>query len=280
MSHEINLKNKKNTCFIYKNDLKFNDEINLENSEFETDSVKRIYNNFKNKPKIELRIEDSKMENYKYLDLSKLDIDNNYLIRLFELDKIKYILKQIEFLDLAHNKLTYLPDLKNYPNILYLSVSFNIINQHIHDDNLIELTCHNNQIKSIKSNKLTHLNASHNDIILIDVPNINILVISYNKLNWIPSYIELKYLECVSNQINKIDNMINLEELYIGENKLKNILNMPKLKVLNCVANPLDKIKFFPNLKTLMSSTPKVSSQFVVSNISKIKTDYVISFVV
>ena len=272
--------NKKNTCFIYKNDLKFNDEINLEDSEFESDSVKRIYNNFKNKPKIELRIEDSKMENYKYLDLSKLDIDDTQLIKLFELERIINILKYIEFLDLSHNKLTFLPNLKKYSNILYLSVSFNMINQHIQDDNLIELTCHNNQIKSIKSNKLTHLNASYNNIDLIDVPNINILIISYNKLIWIPSYIELKYLECINNQINKIDNMIKLEELYIGENKVKNISNMPKLKVLNCITNPLDKIKFFPNLKTLMSSTSKISSQFVVSNISKIKTDYVISFIV
>jgi len=270
---------KKNTCFIYKNDLKFSNEINLEDSEFESDSVKKIYNNFKNKPKIELRIEDSKMENYKYLDLSKLDIGNEQLVGLFELERIKYILNKIEFLDLSHNKLTFLPDLKKYPNILYLSVSFNFIEQHIQDNNLLELTCHNNKIKSIKSNKLIRLNASHNNIDMIDVPNINVLVISYNKLFWIQSYLSLTYLECVGNQINKIDNMINLEELYIGDNKVNSISNMPKLKVLNCVSNPLEKIKFFPNLKTLMSSTPKVSSQYNVSSISKIKTDYVINFV-
>jgi hypothetical protein len=271
--------NKKNTCFIYKNDLKFSNEINLEDSEFESDSVKKIYDNFKNKPKIELRIEDSKMENYKYLDLSKLDIEDEQLVGLFELERIKYILNKIEFLDLSHNKLTFLPDLKKYPNILYLSVSFNLIEQHIQDNNLLELTCHNNKIKSIKSKKLIRLNASHNNIDIIDVPNINVLVISYNKLFWIQSYFSLTYLECISNQINKIDNMINLEELYIGNNKVNSIYNMPKLKVLNCVSNPLDKIKFFPNLKTLMSSTPKVSSQYNVSSISKIKTDYVINFV-
>lgn len=271
--------NKKNTCYIYKNDLKFSNDINMEDSEFESDSVKKIYNNFKNKPKIELRIEDSKMENYKYLDLSKLDIGDEQLARLFELEKIKYILKKIEFLDLTHNNLTTLPDLKKYPNIIYLSVSFNSIDQHIQDDNLIELTCHNNKIKSIKSNKLLRLNASHNNIDSIDVPNINVLVISYNKLFWIQSYLDLTYLECIGNQIIKIDNMINLEELYIGDNKVNSISNMPKLKVLNCVSNPLDKIKFFPNLKTLMSSTPKVSSQYNVSSISKIKTDYVINFI-
>lgn len=272
--------NKKNTCYIYKNDLKFNEDINLEDSEFESDSVKRIYHNFKNKPKIELRIEDSKMENYKYLDLSKLDIDDEQLVKLFELERIKYILKHIEFLDLAHNKLTLLPNLKKYPNILYLSVSFNIIEQHIQDDNLLELTCHNNKIKSIKSNKLIRLNASHNLIDMIDVPNINVLVVSYNKLYWIQSYLKLTYLECIGNQIVKIDNMINLEELYIGDNKVNSISNMPELKVLNCVSNPLKKIKYFPNLKTLMSSTPKVALEYNISNISKIKNDYIINFII
>ena len=271
---------KRNTCFIYKNDLKFNDEINLADSEFESENVKKIYNNFKNKPKIELRIEDSGMENYRYLDLSKLEIDDKTLSELFELDKIKKILSKIEFLDLNHNKLKSMPDLTKYPNILYLSISFNLLENHIVDNNLLELTCHNNKIKSIKSNKLTHLSASNNDIEMIDIPNISILVISYNKLCWIPSYIGLKYLECICNQIKKIDSMFELEELYIGDNKIISISNMPNLKVLNCLNNPLEKIKYFPNLKTLMSSTAQVSSQYNISNITKIKNDFLINFVV
>jgi uncharacterized protein YunC (DUF1805 family) len=270
---------KKNTCFIYKNDLKFNEEINLEDSEFESDSVKKIYNSFKTKPKIELRIEDSKMENYIYFDLSKLDIDDEMLIKLFELERIKKILEKIEFLDLAHNKLTTLPNLKKYPNILYLSVSFNKINQDIEDNNLLELTCNDNNIKSIKSKKLTHLNASNNNIEYIDVPNINLMTINNNKLFWIPSYLNLKYLECIGNQINKIDSMRVLEELYIGENKIINISNMPKLQILNCVSNPIEKIKYFPNLKTVMSSTAKISSQYQISSISKIKADFLINLI-
>lgn len=273
-------KSKRNTCFIYKNDLKFNDELDLEQSEFESDSVKRIYKDFKNKPKIELRIEDSLMENYRYLDLSKLDIDDIQLTKLFELSRIKNILKRIEFLDLANNKLTSLPDLSKYPNILYLSVPFNMINQHIEDNNLLELTCHNNYIKSVKSNKLTRLNASNNQIEMIDIPNINMLIISHNKLLWIPSYLDLKYLDCIGNQIKKLDNMINLEELYIGGNNVNSISNMPQLTILNCVSNPLEKIKFFPKLKTLMTTIPNISSQYNVSNISKVETNYLINFFV
>jgi Leucine-rich repeat (LRR) protein len=273
----MSIKNK-NTCYIYKNDLKFNENLDMESSEFESDAVKSIYNNFKSKPKIELRIEDSKMENYRYLDLSKLEINDQYFLQLLELKRINFILNKIEFLDLSNNNLTKLPDLKKFPNILYLNVSFNLIDHDIVDNNLIELTCHNNSIKSIKSKKITHLNASNNLISSIDVPNVKMLIISYNKIDWIPGYINLVYLECIENNLVKIDNMIVLEELYIGNNNLSNIKNMPNLKILNCVGNPIDKIKYFPNLKTLMASTCKVSSQYILSNMEKIKSDYLINF--
>ena len=181
---------------------------------------------------------------------------------------------------LSNNKLTIMPDLIKYPNILFLSVSFNDISGDIFNTNLIELSCNNNNIKSIKSSSLHRLNASNNQISNLDVPLIQILIISYNKLNWIDSYIELRYLECIENNITKIDNMLELEELYIANNLIKGIKNMPKLKVLNCVGNPVDKIRFFPNLKILMTSVPNVSAQYVVSNISKIKSDFLINFIV
>ena len=268
----------KNKCIIYKNDLKFEEDNKFEEKNFESDIVKSIYENFKNKPKIELRLKDSEMENYNYLDLSKLYIDDTYLIKLFDLEKINGILKKIEFLDLSNNLLKSFPNLNKYPNIIYLNVSFNSIEQDIIDDNLIELTCHDNLIKSIKSNKLTHVNASNNKIELIDIPNIKFLIINNNKLDEIQSYLNLEFLECIDNSLLKIDNMINLEELYIGNNKIKNIYNMPKLKILNCIGNPLEKIKYFPNLITLISSICIISSQFNVNNISKIGQDYLIDF--
>lgn len=268
----------KNKCYIYKNDLKFNDDLNLENSEFESDAVKLIYKDFKNKPKIELRIEDSKMENYRYLDLSKLDINNENLSKLFKLSRIIELLKKIEFLDLSNNNLTKMPNLSIYPNIKYLNISFNNIEQDIIDNNLVELSCHNNKIKSIVSDKLTHVNASNNQIVSIDIPNIKVLVISFNKLNLIPSYVNLRYLECIDNKIININNMLELEELYIGNNNLVSIKNMPRLKVLNCVNNPITKINYFPKLKILMASIAKISSQYIVTNISKVKLEFLINF--
>ena len=54
---------------IYKNDLKFNDDI-TDDSDFDTDNIKDMYSHYKKKPKIELRIKDCELENYNYLDLS------------------------------------------------------------------------------------------------------------------------------------------------------------------------------------------------------------------
>ena len=135
---------------IYKNDLKFADNFDFEKSEFDSDFVENLYINHKNKPKIELRITDSEMENYDYLDLSSLKLDDELLNKLFDLGKIKFILSKIKYLDLSSNNLTKTPNLTKYKNIIYLSISKNNIIGSIIDNNLIELTCDFNQITKIE----------------------------------------------------------------------------------------------------------------------------------
>lgn len=269
--------NNRNTCVVYKNDLKF-DDFDLQTSEFESEDTRQIYQNYKSKPKIELRIKDCEMENYEYLDLSKLDLTDELLYKLFSLKKIINILKKITFLDLNNNKLTIFPNLNSYPNIKYLSISFNNINGPIDNNIIEELSCEQNKITSIRSKTLLKLSGSNNMISSIDVPNIKLLIINNNKLNCIPSYLNLKYIECIDNQISSLDNLVNLEELYIGSNQLTNLDYLPKIKVLNCINNPIDKIKYFSNLNILLCSTMKISSKYKVSNITKIKKDYLIHF--
>lgn len=282
----------KNKCFIYKNDLKFNDNFDMEISEFISNdnndnndinantiiNIENMYNNFKNKPKIELRLEDSRMENYNYLDLSSLGINDEYFNELLKLQKITKILSKIEFLDLANNNLTLMPNLMNFPNILHLNISSNNISNKIENNNLIELTCSENNISEIVSESLQRLNANKNKLTNINLPNIRTLIINNNKLTRIDSYLHLKYLECIENSIEKISNMIELEELYVGFNNLSKLSNMPKLEILNCVSNPINKIKFFPKLKVLLTSNPNISIEYQVSNISKHKSDFIINF--
>jgi hypothetical protein len=267
--------NSKNTCIVYKNDLKFN-EFDITASEFESADTKELYNNYKSKPKIELRIKESETENYEYFDLSKLELTNELVEKLFNLKKIIYILKKIKFLDLNNNKLTKFPDLSIYPNIKYLSISFNEIDGDIKIDTINELSCEQNKIKSIKSKSLLKLSASNNQIMSIDIPNIQVLVANNNKINSIPSYKDLEYIECIDNKISSLNNMLNLQELYISNNKLEILESLPKIKVLNCINNPIEKIKYFQKLNILFCSTMQISSKYKISNISKIKNDYLI----
>lgn len=262
---------------IYKNDLKFSEKFDFEKTEFESDAVKNLYNSHKNRPKIEMRVTDSEMENYEYLDLSKLDLNDNLLAKLFTLDKIKYILSKIKYLDLSTNNLTKYPDFSKYKNIVYLSISKNNIEGNINDNNLIELTCDFNKIIKINSQTLTKLSANNNELKEINVPNVKVLHINNNKVKIINDYFNLEYLECIDNQIKNIQNLFKLQEIYIGNNLLESLSNLPNLLVLNCVNNPIKKINFFENVKLILSSTSVISSRYKIANITKMKNDYLIN---
>ncbi len=267
----------KNKSTIYKNDLKFGD-FDITVSDFESEDVKLIYNDYKSKPKIELRIKDSQMENYEYLDLSNLEIDDEILPQLLSLNKIKKILSRIKFLDLSNNKITMYPDLSEYKNIIYKSISHNKLSGDIIDNNVIELSCDYNNIKRIMSKSVEKLNAANNSIEYIDIPNIKFLVVNRNKLEYIKSYPDLEYLECIENKINILDSLDSLTELYIAHNNLETLSGLPNIKVLNCTNNPIKKIGYFLKLNLLVCSTPAISSRYVVKELTKIKKDYLINF--
>lgn len=262
---------------IYKNDLKFIDKVDSEQSDFQSDAVENLYNNYKKKPKIELRIKDSEMENYSYLDLSNLNLTDELVEKLMKLSKIKYILNKIEFLDLSTNNLNKKPDLSAYPNIKCLSISNNNITGSIIDNNLKELTCDLNKITSIESQTIKVLCANNNNIKFIDIPNIRALYINNNKLNEMPEYIHLEYLECINNNISLIQNLIKLQELYIGANKLEKLSNLPNLIILNCVKNPIKYINYFKKINLILTTNMFISSKYQINNITKMNEEYIIT---
>jgi Leucine-rich repeat (LRR) protein len=262
---------------IYKNDLKFSNNFDFEKTEFESDVVKNLYNLHKNKPKIQMRITDSKMENYEYLDLSNLELDDELLEKLISLDKIKYILNKIKYLDLSTNNLTKYPSLQNYKNIVYLSISKNNISDSIKENNLIELTCDFNKITKIQSSSITKLSANNNLLKNVDVPNIKVLHINNNEITNLDEYFNLEYLECIDNKIQTIKNLFRLQEIYVGNNQIETIENMPSLMILNCVNNPIKRINYFENVKLILASTPNISSKYKIANVTKMKDDYLIN---
>ena len=262
---------------IYKNDLKFSENFDFEKSDFESDFVKNLYSSHKNKPKIEMRITDSEMEKYEYLDLSSMNLNDEVIEKLFSVERIKNILQKIKYLDLSTNNLTKYPNLSKYKNIVYLSISKNKICGSIIDNNLIELTCDFNNISEIQSNSITKMSANNNKIKSINVPNIKVMHINYNSIDELDEYFNLEYLECIDNKIKTIKNLFKLQEVYIGNNLLETVENMPSLLVLNCVNNPIKRINYFENLQLILSSTPMISSKYKISNITKIKNDYLIN---
>lgn len=273
--------NIKNKILIYKNDLKFNKNFDIKKTEWEweSDMVKDMYEFYEKKPKIELRLRDSEMEKFEYLDLSKLALTDELLNQLFQLDRIKLILKKICFLDLSENHLNKFPDLNDYLNIIYLNIGNNNIKGIINNNNLKELSCEFNKITNIYSKSIINLSASNNLIESINIPNIKVLIINNNLLECINDYLNLEYLECIENKINSINNLVNLQELYIGYNNLNSISGMNNLLILNCTNNPIKKINFFDNLKMIVCSTPLISSKYNINNISKIKKDYFIDVI-
>ena len=189
------------------------------------------------------------------------------------------ILSKIEYLDLSSNKLTIFPDLNKFKNIIVLNISNNKITGDIITDNYEEISCKSNNITSVKSNRLKKLDASNNKIANINIPCVEIMYINENKLNNIDDYKNLKYLECIGNNISKITGMNNLKELYASNNNLATIDNLNELEILNCIDNPIKMINFFPKLKMMIVSTKNISKEFNVSSATKIKNDFFVKLI-
>lgn len=227
---------------FYKNDLKFYDKTDA--TEMEDDFTKELYNKYKNKPKIELRIDECIRENYNYFDLSHMKLDNKLLEELFNLKEIDELLSKIYFLDLSNNILTHIPDLKKYKNIKCIDISYNKIKGNIINNNWTELVCKHNHIETIKSESLEKLIASDNNIEELDTPNIKLLVINNNKLKELLECDQLNYCEIMNNRLEKINKMDNLTELYIADNNIKEFTELAKIKILNCANNKIEKIPY------------------------------------
>jgi Leucine-rich repeat (LRR) protein len=180
----------------------------------------------------------------------------------------------IEILSIARQNLTELPDLRRFNNLKDLEIVNNNITGILDvtskvTDNLIRLSCFNNQIIEIKNlpSKLERLDCSQN--LLSNLynlpPNLKYLNISFNNFSILPNLPDLlKTLHCHNNQLKNINNLpkelhyftcfnnqieqINylpdsLDYLYCSNNLLKEFPNIPnELSVLNCEYNQIKKL--------------------------------------
>ena len=226
-----------------KKDLKNINNINIDekNIIFENNKTKELYEKYKYKTVLEIRIDMCINEEYFYLDLSEMELTNIQLIEIFENDNIKTILYKIEMLDLSNNNLSSYINLDIYNNIKYLNISFNEIFGTVKSNYIVELNCENNKINKIISNSIIRLIAHDNLIEFID--------------------------------------LINVEYLIINNNKLLELCNFNNIKVLDCINNNILNIDYIKSLNSLSCSTNKISKDYNIKNIEKINNNYYLDFI-
>jgi Leucine-rich repeat (LRR) protein len=251
---------------IFQNDLKFKKyrtNVNKVMPEYFTINADDLLENGINPDidmdTLEFRLEESKAQGYKVLDISHLD-----LTILPELNN------KIELLFASNNKFEEMPDLRKY-NLKCLDLSNNKLKKTPMISNIEEVNLsHNNIIdaSSLDGLEIKRLDLSGNEIEKIpfikNIVNLELrdnkitelkqyhtlkdLRIKNNLIKKIPTMNNLEIVDCISNQIEEIEDQPSLMELYANHNNIKIFESlMPKLKVLSLYNNPLDKIPLIFN---------------------------------
>jgi hypothetical protein len=272
---------------IYKNDLKFKNErnINFDKIDWEQNDIKHLIKI--DHDSLEYRINESKNTNYNdfdlelmnlnvipdiiknniFLNLKHLFLSNNNLSDLIDLS----FLKSLEILDLTNNNITkiIIPD-----SLVELSICKNNLTEFISNNKIKRLRISNNKIKKLViSNNIEILEANNNLINDYDFSNfkkLNKLIIYSNPLLSIKFPPECTYIDLSETNINCIDNLYKIEHLVL--NKCINIKNLPlsdNLKTLEIIETPIDKLYFYSNYELILlqlNLTQNVSSKYKKSN--------------
>ena len=213
---------------------------------------------------IEYRMEESKAQGYKVIDLSHL-----------ELDEFPKLPEQIEIIFASNNNFTIIPDLTSY-NLKCLDLSNNKLTKCPKTKNIEELNISNNLIKNIdilKNLEIIRLDISKNQIKNIPYikkiqrlearDNIIEIINTYNTLKdlriknncvkKIPSMENLEIIDCINNKLEIIEDQSSMREFYANNNNIKKINRMPAIRVLSLYKNPINSIKLiFNNITNLV----------------------------
>jgi len=267
---------KNNKYIIYKNDLKFRNQRNLDKSkiDWEQNDISDLYDI--DHDTLEFRFNESKESNNTDLDLRHLDLIS--LPKEINLN----IFNNLLHLFLSNNKLAGKIDFSKFINLLTLDLDNNSVTEIILPEKLIELSMNNNLLSvlscnmnlarlKISNNKLNNINFSNKlEIIEIDnnnLNNINInnlmylkrLIIFCNPLNNISISKSIEYIDISETNISEIictSDTCNLEHLVA--NKCKNLKYIPKSEKLNKIKNlelintPIEKLYYYDNFELII----------------------------
>jgi Leucine-rich repeat (LRR) protein len=245
---------KEDKYVVYANDLKYKSlrKIDPSKAEWYTDDVEEMHE-ITNCDSLAFRLDESKKNNYQFLDLSGLGLSEipsftNYP----NYDK----LRKIKFLFLNDNKLVDLGNgLNQFDNLEVLDVAKNkLVSLNSLPVNLTELSCHNNKLVSIVSHhKLVKIDCSHNDMKTINKhDSLATLICEFNQLESVNTYPSLKWLTCKHNPLTKINKQLHLKYLDCSYTNLTgHIVNFPSLAHLMCNGTKVSSLDDSLNLKSL-----------------------------
>jgi Leucine-rich repeat (LRR) protein len=122
--------------------------------------------------------------------------------------------------------------------------------------NLKILYCYRNEIKQISGLEMPNLESlfcSNNKLVsLTNFPNLTYLNCSNNQLSYLPNMPKIKTLYCLNNKLTSIMfNLSNLEALYCMKNKITHLSTMPNIKFIGCANNKILHINASNGLKKI-----------------------------
>lgn len=248
-------KNKNDAKYIvYNNDLKFKELRNIDptKADWDTEDLKEKFT--KNYDTIEKRLKECKNNNFTELDFSRLK-----LIDFPDLSNYKYYseLSNVKYLFLNDNELIkYDKKMKHFKNLQVLDISFNKIKDIEYlPSSLIELVCHNNNLKDIFYNK--------------ELFNLKILDCSHNKIETLSKYDNLKELLCHNNKLTKIASYSSIKRIVCKDNPIVEINVQPIMTDLDCSnTNIVGSISDCPNLINFICNFTRINN---IENLKKIE---------
>lgn len=210
---------------VYESDIKHKNlrEIDIDKAIWENPNLKEKYL-CTDTDSVIYRIDESKKNNYYYLDLSGL-------------------------------KLSVLPNLTKYPELKKIKILF-INNNHFKTLDSIILFFEQLEIIDISNNELETIKSLPQTIIEF--------VCEHNKLTSLPSSRNLKRLICSNNRIEMLSPYDNVEKIIANNNLIKKFNTYSKLKYLIICQNPLENISEQPNLTYLDCSKTNLNGKIRV----------------
>lgn len=290
---------------VYKNDLKYKSFRNIDPSRaIWTEDIKEQFETCDHDT-IKYRLSECKKNNFTYLDLSGLDLNE-----IPDFSKHKYCaeIHKIKFLFLNDNKLKKIgKEILSYTNLEVLDLSSNCIEKIKYlPTSLIELACHNNQLTDLPvHDNLTRMDCSYNQLVKLEIyPKIVDILCNDNKLTELQSYPCVSRIVCKNNPIthinsqkslvkldcsdtllcDKLENMNNLKYLICNNTKITGVENVKELVSLELIdCNFMNKIPYLPKLEDLLlkkSQNTMLDEKFKIDKFIEEKGHIFIRFVI